>query len=93
MFRGDPEMDQYELKREFIVKQGDARMAKRILKDKQTIAQEGQQAQKAARAAHEQQLREAVMLAQAGVKMPQQSSGGTRQQPKMQQIGQQRVGG
>lgn len=45
IFKDDPMTDKYEVYREFISKQGDARLAKRILKSKQQLAQEAQQAQ------------------------------------------------
>lgn len=69
-FQGDTDLDQYELKREYITKQGDARLAKRILKSKQEIQAQNDQMTQMTEQQHKKQLEEMIMLAQLGVKVP-----------------------
>ena len=70
VLQGRGDIDQYELLREFVTKQGDPRLAKRILKTKKQILEDQKNAQEAQKAQHAQDLQEQIILAQAGAAKP-----------------------
>lgn len=86
-FINDPMINQYELKRDFITKQGDQKTCKRLLKTKQQIAAEQQQQMVMAQQAHQQQIAEEIQLAQVGVKVGDFKPVQPTPEPQKQQIG------